>query len=377
MGSLVLLHERERKDFLDTVVVREEHDQSVNTHTPTTSWWQTVLQASTEVLVDDLGLVVTLVLLMSLLLETETLVEGVVQLGVGVDDLLLANEGLESFTETAVLTVVLGQWRHHLGVASDEGRVHAGLFDELAHKLVEHTGVGHRWRAFDAGLLQHLLEELVSFLGVQLVTWRELLPSGLLEGRDHLHTPPGRLPVDIVGLAGLGVEGSLIATSDVLHQARNKLLGGVHQVKAISVGLVELASGELGIVGKVNAFVSELATHLIHTLQTTDDQHLQVQLRRDTHEQVHVEVVVVSHERLRSRTTSNGVHHGGFHLNEVAGIEETTNVANNLRPGDEDIARFIVHDQIEVALTETLLLILQTVVLGRNGMQARRQQHNL
>ena len=377
VSGLVFLHKRESKDFLDTVVVREEHDQSVDTHTPTTSRRQTVLQASTEVLVDDLGLIVTLVLLAGLLLETETLVEGVVQLGVGVDDLLLANEGLESFAETAVLTVVLGQWRHHLGVASDEGRVDAGLFDELAHELVEHTGVGHRWRAFDAGLLQHPLEELVSLLGVQLVTWRELLPSGLLEGRDHLHAPPGRLPVDIVSLAGLSVEGSLVATGDVLHQARNKLLGGVHQVKAISVGLVELAGGELGVVGKVNAFVSELATHLIHTLQTTNDQHLQVQLRRDTHEQVHVEVVVVSDERLRSRTTSNGVHHGGFHLNEVAGIEETTNVANNLRPRNEDITRFVVHDQIKVALTETLLLILQTVVFGRNGVQARRQQHNL
>jgi hypothetical protein len=46
----------------------------------------THLERCAEVLVDDLGLVVSLVLLAGLLLETEPLVEGVVQLGVGVDD---------------------------------------------------------------------------------------------------------------------------------------------------------------------------------------------------------------------------------------------------------------------------------------------------
>lgn len=212
---------------------------------------------------------------------------------------------------------------------------------------------------------------------MQLVTWRELLASGLLEGGDHLHAPPGRLPVDVVGLAALGVESSLIAAGDVLDETRNEVFGGVHEVESISVGLVELAGGKLGVVGKVNAFITELAAHFVHTFKTTDNQHLQVQLRSNTHEEVHVELVMVSNEGLGSRTTSNGVHHGSFHLNEIAGVKVVADVANNLRPGNENIARAVVHDQVEITLAETLFLVLQTVVLGGDGVQARRQKDDL
>lgn len=173
------------------------------------------------------------------------------------------------------------------------------------------------------------------------------------------------------------MEGGLVAASDVLHETGNEVFGGVHEVESISVGLVELAGGELGVVGKVNAFVTELATHFVYTLKTTDNQHLKVQLRSNTHEEVHVEVVVVSNEGLGSRATSNGVHHGSFHLNEVAGVEVVADVANNLGPGNENIARAVVHDQVEVTLAETLFLVLQTVVLGGNGVQARRQKDDL
>lgn len=108
LGGLVLLHEGESKNLLDTVVVGKEHDQPVNTHTPSTGRRQTILQRSTEVLVDELGLLVTLVLLAGLLFEAQTLVEGVIQLGIGVDNLLLADEGLKTLAQTGVLAVVLG-----------------------------------------------------------------------------------------------------------------------------------------------------------------------------------------------------------------------------------------------------------------------------
>ena len=52
------------------------------------------------------------------------------------------------------------------------------------------------------------------------------------------------------------------------------------------------------IVGHVDTLVSELSSDLVDSVDAADDQHLVVQLRRDTHEQLHVQVVVVSHERL-------------------------------------------------------------------------------
>jgi hypothetical protein len=102
LGTGILLHERESQEFLDTVIVCQEPNQAVNTHTPTTRWWQTVLKGIHEGLIDHLGFIITLSLLASLLFEQETVVEGVVQLRVGIHDFLLADESFEAFTETGL-----------------------------------------------------------------------------------------------------------------------------------------------------------------------------------------------------------------------------------------------------------------------------------
>lgn len=58
------------------------------------------------------------------------------------------------------------------------------------------------------------------------------------------------------------------------------------QIIVICICLVELACSELWVVCQVNAFIAELTTDLIHTLQTTNYKHLQVQLRGNTHVQL-------------------------------------------------------------------------------------------
>lgn len=375
--GLVILHHGEGQNLLDAVVVGKEHDQTVNAHTPATSRRQPVLKGCAEVFVDELGLVVTLVLLTGLLLKAQTLVEGVVQLSVGVDNLLLADEGLETLAETDILAVVLGQRRHHLGVTSDEGRVDTGLLNKLTNQLVQHAGVGQRWGAVDVHLLKDTLEEVVGLLGVELITRRELLTSGFLQGGDHLHSPPGSLPIHVVCLTILGVEGGLVATGDVLDQAGDKLLSQVHNVVYIGIGPVELASGELRVVGKVNALVTELTAQFVHTLKTSDNKHLQVQLGGNTHEQVHVQLIVVGDEGLGGSTTGDGVHHGSLDLSEVTAVEVVTHVADDLGASTEDLARTVVHDKIQVPLAESLLLVLETIVLGGNRVQAGCQKDDL
>lgn len=63
----------------------------------------------------------------------------------------------------------------------------------------------------------------------------------------------------------------------------------------------------------------------------------------------------------------------GYNILSV--IKEVTNVFHNLGAGADDLTGTVVHDQIEITLTETLLLVLETVVLGRNGVQAWRQKN--
>ncbi|KAI6763412.1 hypothetical protein HG531_012800 [Fusarium graminearum] len=342
--QLVILHEWESKDLTNGVVVSQEHDHSVNTHTPATGRRQTVLERGTEVLIDKLSLVVTLVLLAGLLLETQALVEGIVQLGVSVGDLLLAHESLESLAQTGDLTVVLGERAHDLRVASDERRVDTLLLDELANQLVNHAGVSQRRCALQVHLLKDILEELVGLLSVELVTRRKLLASSLLKSGDHLISGPRRLPVDLVLLATLS--------------------------------LVKFNGGEFGVVSKISTFVSELTSNLVHAVETTDDKHLEVKLRGDTHEHGHIILVVVSGEGLGSGTTSNLVHHGSLNLDEVTLVEVFADPGDHLRSSDEDVTGLLVADEIEVSLTVSLLEILEAVVVIGKGMQARSQENN-
>lgn len=49
-------------------------------------------------------------------------------------------------------------------------------------------------------------------------------------------------------------------------------LGECHQLLVVSVGLIELARRELGVVRGVHALVAELLADLIHSLHAADDQ---------------------------------------------------------------------------------------------------------
>ena len=49
----------------------------------------------------------------------------------------------------------------------------------------------------------------------------------------------------------------------------------------------------------INRFISKLTSDFVDTVDAADHQHFVIQFRRDSHEQPHVQVVVVSHERLK------------------------------------------------------------------------------
>lgn len=375
--GVIILHKREREHLFDRVLIGEEHGHAVDTHTPSTGRRQTILERCAEVLINKLSLVIALVLLARLLLETKTLVKGIVQLSVSVGNFLLADESLEALAETGDAAVVLGEGRHHLRVSGDEGRVDTLLLDPLTNELVKKTSVGLGGRAVDLVFSTKRLQEVVGLLGVELITRRELLAGNPLELGNHLNPPPGTLPVDVVDLARLCVVLGLVSTGDLLDHSGDEVFSDRHHVVGIAVGPVELASGELGVVGKIDSLVSELAANLVHTLETTHNQHLQVQLRRDTHEQIHVVLVVVSDERLSGGTTGNGVHHGGLDLDEIALVEVAADVRDDLGASDENVAAGVVHDEIEITLAVAGLLVLETEMLRGQHAQAGCEKNNL
>jgi len=101
-----------------------------------------------------------------------------------------------------------------------------------------------------------------------------------------------------------------------------EFLSESHQIIVVLVGPIEFTSGELGVVSHIDAFISELLTNFEYTLHSTNNEHLKVKLRGDSHEKFHIEVVMESLERTGSGSSSDHVHHGGLNLNEVTVSEE-------------------------------------------------------
>src|SRR6185312_15688289 len=107
----------------------------------------------------------------------------------------------------------------------------------------------------------------------------------------------------------------------------DELFGEVHQVVVVSVGLVELEHGELGVVPGADAYVAEVAVDLVDAVEAADDEALQVKLRRDAEEEVDVEFVVVRGEGARGGPASDGLHHRRLDFEVAACVEEGANGA--------------------------------------------------
>ena len=110
----------------------------------------------------------------------------------------------------------------------------------------------------------------------------------------------------------------------VARSATNASISSVsrHQILVVAVRLVELEHRELGVVLRRDPLVPEVARDLVHALHAADRQPLQVQLRRDPQVQIHVERVVVRHERPRHRAARDRLHDRRLDLEIAAIVEE-------------------------------------------------------
>lgn len=254
---------------------------------------------------------------------------------------------------------------------------HALLFEIFTDEGIKHTGVGQGGVALNTSLLEHILEELPALRSVELVGGRELLASDLLQRGNHLNSSPGSLPVNLDLVALGSVVLGLVAAVNMLDEASNELLSHVDEIKHVSVSHIELAGSKLGVVGQIHALVTELTSDFVDAVDATDNQHLEVKLRGNTQEHVHVEVVVVGDEGLGSGAAGDGVQHGGLDGDKVTVVEPATHVSVDLGTGEEDIPCSVVHHEIKVALAETLLRVLETIVVVGNLVQAGGEESNL
>jgi len=309
-------------------------------------------------------LLVSPLALARLLLEPPPLIDGIVELGIGVGDLAPTDVELEAVDQARVAGLAPGQGRELDGEVGDEGRLdqarlHQGVEDVLPESDRSRPRLG---RGHTRG--QRCPPERVL---VGLRSHRET--DGLRDGVEEWHAPPGRGEIDGLALVRKG-------RAPEQHRAEvgEHLLGQGHEVFVVGVGLVELQHGELGIVLGRDALVAEVAVDLVHAVQAAHHEALEIELGGDPEVQGHIQRVVVGDEGLGGRPAGNGLHHRRLHLEKAAGVEEGAQLADEPALHHEGLAHLGVHHEIDVAPAIARLHVLEPMPLLGQGTQRLGQE---
>ena len=116
---------------------------------------------------------------------------------------------------------------------------------------------------------------------------------------------------------------------------------------------------------RTEAFVAKVAVDLEHLLEAAHDQTLEVELRRNAQEQLHVERVVVGGKGFGRGAAGDGMHHRRLHLEEAVADHVIANRLHHAAAGHEGEARLLVHDHVDIALAVLLLDVGEAVELVR------------
>ncbi len=111
-----------------------------------------------------------------------------------------------------------------------------------------------------------------------------------------------------------------------------------------------------------DALVAEVLADLVDLLETSDDEALEIELVRDAQVEVGVELVRMRHERLGERTAVARLQNRRLDLDEPARIEVAADGRDELAADEEVAPRFLVDEEIEVALAIAGLRVHDAVV---------------
>src|SRR3954452_8504014 len=345
-------HGGEEDDLADRALAGHQHHEAVDADADAAGRRHAVLERAQERLVHRLRLLVALGRVALLRLEAGALVVGVVELGERVGELHAVDERLEALDEPRLAAVSLGERRQLDRVVDDELRLTDVRLDVLGEQVVDELRPGPvvglevgAVRGGDRG------DERVA------VAMGEDVDPRLLEDRvAQRHTRPRRREVDLAAVA-----------AGRRHRVHH-LLDAAHLVGVVRVGLVPLDHRELGVVLERHALVAEVLAELVDALEAADDEPLEVQLGRDAQVERAVELVVMRRERAGERAAVDRLQHRRLDLDEAVVVEVAAGGGDRLRARDEQRPRVLVGDEVELAVAEAGLRVLQPVeLLGRRA----------
>ena len=144
---------------------------------------------------------------------------------------------------------------------------------------------------------------------------------------------------------------------------RHQLLGELHEVGVVGVGLVELEHRELGVVAGGDALVAEHPSDLEDLLEPAHHQPLEVELGGDAQVEVEVEGVVVGDEGLGQGAAGDGVEHRRLHLDEAPVLQPAAEEADHPAAEQEGGSGLGGGEQVDVALAVAGVGVDQAVPL--------------
>ncbi len=229
-------------------------------------------------------------------------------------------------------------------------------------------------------LLAQIAQKHIRFRSMQGFTRGELDTELLFESLDHVVPLPWALEVKGAFLPVLAfwlVGEGRVATSQVLYQPLDQALGEIHDVVHVRIGHVKLADGEFGVMREVNALVPKNAANLVHSIQTTNDELLEIQLWCNAEVQVEIEVIMVGNKRFGGCATSDHTGHRSFDLKKAQRVKEAADVVDDTTASIEYTARVFGENKIEVALAIPRLLVLKAEVAGGKLVQIWSKEDHL
>lgn len=102
--------------------------------------------------------------------------------------------------------------------------------------------------------------------------------------------------------------------------------------------MIELDGSELRVVSSIDGFVTELFTNFIDTLDTTNNKILKVKFGSYSHEDIQIQIVVMSLERTSCCTSWDHIHHRSLNFKVTTVVEELTDVSDDARTSNEDLS---------------------------------------
>src|SRR5690606_9669367 len=121
--------------------------------------------------------------------------------------------------------------------------------------------------------------------------------------------------------------------------------------------------GELGVVAARDALVAEVAADLEDAVIAADEHALAVEIERNAQHEIGVEGAVMRLERTGRRAAGDALKDGRLDFEELAVLQKTADMRDDARARHEALARLLVDDEVEVALTVNLLGITEAVPL--------------